>query len=149
MFISLASQPASGPTGMVAFDSPLELRLLEDGHLLGLSNGAPLVLTPGRHRLDLVNDQLEMKLSRTVIIDAGKTARVAIAAPNGALNVNATPWAEVSVDGQSIGTTPLGNVAVAVGTHEIVWRHPQLGEKRRSVVIGAQTPARLTMDMSR
>lgn len=149
MFISLATQAASGPTGMVAFDSPLELRLLEDGHLLGLSNGAPLVLSPGRHRLDLVNDSLEMKLARTVTVEAGKTARVALAAPNGTLNVNATPWAEVSVDGQSIGTTPLGNVSVAVGTHEIVWRHPQFGEKRRSVVIGAQTPVRLTMDMGR
>jgi hypothetical protein len=149
MFISLAVQSPTGPTGMVAFDSPLELRLLEDGHLLGLSNGAPLVLGPGRHRLDLVNDALEMKLSRTVTIEAGKTSRVAITAPNGTLNVNATPWADVSVDGQSIGTTPLGNVSVAVGTHEIVWRHPQFGEKRRSVVIGAQSPVRLTMDMAR
>ena len=149
MFISLATQAASGPTGMVAFESPLELRLLEDGHLLGLSNGAPLVLSPGRHRLDLVNDPLEMKLSRTVTIEAGKTVRVPLTAPNGTMNVNATPWAEVTVDGQSIGTTPLGNVSIPVGSHEIVWRHPQFGEKRRSVVIGAQTPVRLTMDMSR
>jgi hypothetical protein len=33
--------------------------------------------------------------------------------------------------------------------HDVVWRHPQLGEKRRSVVVGAQTPVRLTMDMAR
>lgn len=148
MFISLATS-AAGPTGMVAFDSPLELRLLEDGHLLGLSNGSPLVLSPGRHRLDLVNDQLEMKLNRTVTVDAGKTTRVAVPTPNGTLSVNAAPWAEVFVDGQSIGTTPLGNVPIAVGSHEIVWRHPQFGEKRRTVVVGAQTPARLTMDMGR
>jgi PEGA domain-containing protein len=148
MFISLAAS-AAGPTGMVAFDSPLELRLLEDGHLLGLSNGSPLVLSPGRHRLDLVNEQLEMRLNRTVTVDAGKTTRVPVSAPNGMLFVNATPWAEVFVDGQSIGTTPLGNVPIAVGSHEIVWRHPQFGEKRRTVVVGAQTPARLTMDMGR
>jgi len=148
MFISLATSTA-GPTGMVAFDSPLELRLLEDGHLLGLSNGSPLVLSPGRQRLDLVNDALEMRLNRTVTIEAGKTARVAVPAPNGTVFVNATPWAEVSVDGTTIGTTPLGNVPVAVGTHEVVWRHPQFGEKRRTVIVGAQTPARLTMDMGR
>jgi len=148
MFISLATS-AAGPTGMVAFDSPLELRLLEDGHLLGLSNGSPLVLSPGRHRLDLVNDQLEMRLNRTVTVDAGKTTRVAVPPPNGMVSVNATPWAEVFVDGQTIGTTPLGNVPIAVGSHEIMWRHPQFGEKRRTVVVGAQTPARLTMDMGR
>jgi len=148
MFISLAT-PANGPTGTVTFDSPLELRLLEDGHLLGLSNGAPLVLGPGKHRLDLVNDSLEMKLTRTVTVEAGKTAHVAVPAPNGTIFVNASPWADVNVDGRSIGVTPLGDVAVAVGTHEIVWRHPQLGEKRKTVVVGAQTPVRLTMDMGR
>ncbi len=148
MFISLATSSA-GPTGTVAFDAPVELRLLEDGHLLGLSNGAPLVLSPGKHRLDLVNDALEMKLSRTVTVDAGKTARVGITVPNGTMFVNASPWADVSVDGRSIGVTPLGDVSVAVGTHEILWRHPQLGEKRKTVVVGAQTPVRLTMDMSR
>jgi len=148
MFISLATSTA-GPTGMVAFDSPLELRLLEDGHLLGLSNGSPLVLSPGKHRLDLVNEALEMRLSRTVTIEGGKTTRVAVPPPNGTVFVNATPWAEISVDGQSIGTTPLGNIPVAVGSHEIVWRHPQFGEKRRTVVVSAQTPARLSMDMGR
>jgi hypothetical protein len=147
MFISLAAS-AAGTTGTVAIDAPVELRLLEDGHLLGLSNGAPLVLTPGKHRLDLVNDALEMRLSRIVTVDANKTTRVAVTAPNGTLFVNASPWADVNVDGRSIGITPLGDVSVAVGTHEVVWRHPQFGERRRTVVVGAQTPVRLTVDMT-
>jgi len=147
MFISLATA-AGGTTGTVAIDSPVELRLLEDGHLLGLSNGAPLVLTPGKHRLDLVNDALEMRLSRVVTVDANKATRVAVTAPNGTLFVNASPWADVNVDGRSIGITPLGDVSVAVGTHEVVWRHPQFGERRRTVVVGAQTPVRLTVDMT-
>jgi hypothetical protein len=148
MFMSLATS-SSGATGTVAFDSPLELRLLEEGHLLGLSNGAPLVLSPGKHRLDLVNDALEMRLTRTVTVEAGKTARVGIPAPNGTLFINANPWADVSVDGRSIGVTPLGDVSVGVGSHEVVWRHPQLGERKKTVVVGAQTPVRLTMDMGR
>jgi eukaryotic-like serine/threonine-protein kinase len=147
MFISLASSP-SGSTGTVAIESPVELRLLEDGRLLGLSNGAPLVLPPGKHRLDLVNDGLEMRLSRIVTVDANKTTRVPVTAPNGTLFINASPWADVSIDGRSIGVTPLGDVSMAVGSHEVVWRHPQLGERRRTVVVGAQTPVRLTADMS-
>jgi hypothetical protein len=147
MFISLAPS-AAGATGTVAIDSPVELRLLEDGRLLGLSNGAPLVLGPGKHRLDLVNDQLEMRLSRIVTVEANKTTRVPVSAPNGTMFVNALPWAEVFVDGRSIGTTPLGDVSVAVGTHEVVWRNPQLGERRKTVVVGAQTPVRVTVDLS-
>src|SRR5437763_1433860 len=105
MFISLAAA-ANGPTGTVAFDSPLELRLLEDGHLLGLSNGAPLVLTPGKHKLELVNDALEMRVSRTVTVEAGQIARVAVPVPNGTLSVKASPCAAVNVDGRALGVPP-------------------------------------------
>jgi hypothetical protein len=69
--------------------------------------------------------------------------------PNGTIAVNALPWAEVFLDGKSIGTTPLGSVAVSVGNHELVARHPQLGEKRRAIVVGAQTPLRVSMDLSK
>jgi len=36
------------------------------------------------------------------------------------VNINATPWAEVWIDGKSFGETPLGNISVAPGEHEIV-----------------------------
>ena len=44
--------------------------------------------------------------------------------------LNALPWAEVWIDGESIGETPIGKVSVPIGWHEIVFRHPELGEKR-------------------
>lgn len=144
VFVSLAGGPRSA--GFFAVDSPLELRILEDGQLIGLSTAAPLMLRAGAHNFDLVNEAAEVRLSRTVTIDAGKTARLRVPVPNGTLSVNASPWAEVFVDGRSIGVTPLGEVQVPVGSHEIVWRHPQFGEKRQTVVIGAQTPTRLSVD---
>jgi hypothetical protein len=144
VFVSLAGGPRSA--GFFAVDSPLELRILENGQLIGLSTAAPLMLRAGAHSFDLVNDAAEVHLTRTVSIDAGKTARLRVPVPNGTLSANASPWAEVFVDGKSIGVTPLGDVQVPVGSHEIVWRHPQLGEKRQTVTIGAQTPTRLSVD---
>ena len=35
-----------------------------------------------------------------------------------------------------------------VGRHDLAWKHPQLGEKRGTVVVGARTPARANMDLS-
>ncbi len=148
LFVSLGAATGA-PTGNVVVESPAELRLLESGQLLGLSNAAPLPLSVGRHQLDLVNDALELRLTRTVTIEAGKVTRVSVPAPDGALFVNAAPWAEVFLDGRSIGVTPLGNVAVPVGTHDVVWRHPQLGERRRSITVGARTPVRIAVDMTR
>jgi hypothetical protein len=149
VFVALGARGGKDSTGWFALEAPVELRILENGQVLGLSGGAPLMLPAGRHQLEFVNDSIEMRLARTVTIDSGKSARLSVPLPNGVLFVNASPWAEVFVDGKSIGTTPLGSVALPVGSHELVARHPQLGEKRRSIVVGAQTPARISMDMSR
>jgi PEGA domain-containing protein len=148
IFVSLSAQ-AGAASGTLAIEAPVELRIFESGQLLGLSNGAPIVLGAGKHQLDLVNDTLELRLARPVTIESGKVARLAITAPTGTLSVNASPWAEVFVDGRSVGVTPLGALSLPIGTHELIWRHPQLGERRRTVVVGALTAARVTMDFSR
>jgi len=148
VFVGLNTQ-STAATGTFAVESPLELRILENGQLLGLSNGAPIVLTTGKHQIDLINEALELRLARSVTVDAGKSTRLSVAAPNGTLSVNASPWAEVLVDGRSVGLTPLGAMSVPIGSHEVVWRHPQLGEKRRTVVVAAQTPTRVTMDLTK
>jgi hypothetical protein len=148
VFVALGGK-ARETAGWFALDAPVELRILENGQVIGVSGGAPLMLPTGRHQVELVNDSIEMRLARTLTIEAGKSTRLSVPLPNGTLSVNASPWAEIFLDGRSIGMTPLGSVAVAVGSHELVARHPQLGEKRRSIVVGAQTPARVSMDMSR
>ena len=75
-------------------------------------------------------------------------ATATVTLPNGTLSVNALPWAEVWVDGRSSGTTPLANLAVPIGSHEIVLRHPQLGERRRTVTVTTQTPVRVGVDFA-
>jgi hypothetical protein len=58
------------------------------------------------------------------------------------------PWADVFVDGRSIGTTPLANVRCRFGSHQIVWRHPQLGERSQTVNVTEHTPVRVGVDFS-
>ena len=53
----------------------------------------------------------------------------------------------MSLKGVSLGTTPLGDLAVPIGTHELVFRHPQLGERRQTVTVKAQTVARIGIDL--
>jgi hypothetical protein len=80
---------------------------------------------------------------------AAETAAPAGAATIGYLSINATPWADVWVDGKSVGTTPLANLEVTAGNHEILWRHPHLGERRETITVTASTPARAATDFSR
>ena len=67
--------------------------------------------------------------------------------PNGVLSINAQPWAEVFVDGERVGETPIGNLSRRIGTHEVIFKHPDLGERRETVVITVGKPARIGVDL--
>jgi len=132
--------------GWLTITSPVELQIRESGAVIGTSAANRLMLPSGQHQLELSNPALEFRTTTTVQIVAGRTVTTSVTVPNGSLSINAVPWANVSLDGRSLGTTPLGNLSVPIGTHEIVWSHPQLGERRRTVTVTAQTPVRIGLD---
>ncbi len=141
---SLASPEAAA--GWLALTSPVELTLSEADQIIGTTKAARVMLPAGTHNLVLSNAGLEFQSTMTVRIEGAKTLTRAVPLPAGVLSINAAPWANVWVDGAEIGTTPLANVPLTIGTHEIVWRHPQLGERRRTIAITAKTPTRIGMD---
>lgn len=131
-------------TGGVAVLAPFELQVLENGTEVGRS-GALIQLPPGPHDLEFVNDVLEVRIARRVVVTAGATGQVNVTPPDGRVNVNAQPWAEVFIEGRRLGETPLGQVTLPVGLHELVFRHPQLGERREMVVVRANTTSRVAV----
>jgi hypothetical protein len=82
-----------------------------------------------------------------VTIAAGRTAQVQITPPSGRLSINALPWAEVWLGGVRLGQTPIANLSHPIGTHEVILRHPQLGERRATVTVSLKEIARLGVDM--
>jgi hypothetical protein len=63
------------------------------------------------------------------------------------LSINATPWAEVFLDGTRIGETPLAGVLTPIGLHQVEFRHPELGRRTVPVRVTLQQPARISVDM--
>jgi hypothetical protein len=141
--------PAGAAGGWVSFNVPLELQVAEGGRLLGTTKAERIMLPAGSHQLQLSNAAAGFQHSLTVEIEPGRTVSPTVAIPNGTLSLNALPWANVWLDGQALGTTPFANLAVPIGTHEVVWRHPQHGERRQSVVVTAKAPVRLVMDLNK
>ena len=133
--------------GWVEVRAPVPVEVYEGDSLVGSGRNPRLVLKPGRHVLRLANGELNVAATRTVQVQPGASSTLAIELPPGNLSVNAMPWAEVWVDGTRVGETPLGNFPASVGTHEIVLRHPTLGEHRRTVVVPAGVPARLGVNL--
>ena len=76
-----------------------------------------------------------------------KVTTITVEPPKGSVAINALPWAEVWMDGTKIGETPIGNLAVAAGSHDVVFRHPDFGEQHETVMVTLKAPARLSVDM--
>jgi len=149
LVVPLVSPTASGRAdfGYLSVTSPVPVEVFQDGNLLGSSQSARIMMLAGRHTLDIANDSLGFRTARPVTIAPGAVSRLSVELPSGTLSVNAVPWAEVWMDGQRIGETPIANLAARIGPHELIFRHPQLGERRRSVTVTLKAPARVGVDL--
>jgi hypothetical protein len=134
-------------SGWVAVKAPVELQLFENKNLLGTTQSDRIMVSAGKHDLELVNEPLGYRVTRTVQVAPGKVASIAVNWPTGTLAINALPWADVTVDGNAAGQTPIGNLTLSIGPHEIVFRHPDFGEQRQAVTVSLKAPARVSVDM--
>jgi hypothetical protein len=150
LIVASSAPPAEAGTvsaGWVTVSSPVILEMREAGKLIGNTETSRLLLPTGQHDIDFENKTLGFSTRRSVRVTAGKTTATNIDLPNGLVSVNALPWAEVWIDGERIGETPIGNLSRQIGSHEVLFRHPQLGERRETVIIAAGKPARIGVDL--
>jgi hypothetical protein len=151
---SLATASVGGATapamlaGLVAIEAPVPAHVYERGRLVGTTDADTIMLPVGTHDLEFVNDDFGYSARRTVTVQTGRTTALRLEAPRGTLHVNAVPWAEVWIDNQRIGETPIGNLQTAIGIREVVFRHPELGERRASVRVTLKNTARVSMDLT-
>lgn len=138
--------PAGALSGWVRVDVPVPMRITEDGRLLGTTDVDRLMLPTGDHMLDMRNDELGFATRQMVTIKAGETAILPVRLPSASISINAKPWAEAWVDGERVGDTPIGTLMRTVGRHEVVLRHPELGERRVPVLVTMMQPARVSVD---
>ncbi len=135
--------------GTFAIKSPIVLRIVRNGDFLGTSEDARIQMPVGTHDISLENDGVGLRETRSIEIVAGRHLAVPFELPLGTININARPWAEVFVDGQRVGETPVASLAIPVGAHEIVFRHPDHGERRMSVMVKIGVPGRVSLDFTR
>jgi PEGA domain-containing protein len=135
--------------GGIRLVAPFEVHVLDNERLLGSSTEGPIVAPAGQHEFEFVNSVIGYRVRRVVDIKPGQITAMTVPLPNGTLNINAVPWAAVWIDGNSFGDTPLGNLSIPAGEHEIVFRHPQLGERREKTLVRVDSPTRVTVNLER
>jgi hypothetical protein len=135
-------------SGWVGIFAPFIVNVAEAGRVIGTTEEPRLMLSPGRHLLTLTNRELGYTSLQTVDIEPGEVRSVSLD-PRGRVNLNATPWAEVWLDGKKIGDTPIANLELPLGTREVVFRHPQFGDRHVTVTVKGNGPAAVSVDMSK
>ena len=142
------SAPRNAPvSGWIAVNAQVDVQLFENQRLLGSSQTDRIMVPVGRHELEVVNEALGYRAVKTVNVAPGQTANIKLDLPKAPMALNAVPWAEVWVDGERVGETPIGSVPVSIGAHEVVFRHPELGERRVVTTVTLAGPAKVSVDM--
>jgi len=136
------ARPA-GTFGGVKVTAPFDLQVVENGAPVGSSAG-PIAIAEGSHVFELINTELGFRTQSTITVRAGQLTNVSVAAPNGRVSINALPWADVTIDGTPAGQTPLANLPLPIGQHEFVFKNPQHGEQRQTVLVKADGITRIS-----
>lgn len=139
----LGTQAAGPGAGRIRISSPIPLRVLEGARVLGSVPGADLEVDAGRREIELVNEALGYRSRQALDVEPGQAVTIHVAPPHGSVTIDASPWAEVTLDGKPIGRTPLGPLPLALGEHVITFTHPTGGSDRQRVTVKAEESVRV------
>jgi hypothetical protein len=132
-----AAAPAddSPRSGMLSVFSRVPLGLYLDGRRIGTTEDSKLVLPAGRYRIEIANSEFNYRSQISVVIRPGRVTAHTVEMPTGLVQINTEPGAQVWIEGEAVGATPLAPVTVPLGTREVIVRHPQFGERRTALVV--------------
>jgi len=145
--VPLGAPEGAPVSGRIALSAPAEVQLFENKRLIGTNQSERLMVSAGRHEIEIISEPLGYRAVRTIQVTPGKVTPVKVEFPKGTIAINALPWADVWVDGEKIGETPIGNLQLTIGTHDILFRHPDLGEQRHKATVSLVAPARVSVDL--
>lgn len=145
--VPLPDAPGLVAAGWLKVDAPIDLDISSEGRVIGTSRSDRTMLASGRYDLLLANERVGYTERQTVTILPGQLRTLRIQIPAGQVSFNARPWANVTVDGMAVGETPLGNLPMSAGVHQVVFTHPELGQRRVEAIVQAGQHLRLNVDL--
>lgn len=133
--------------GWLAVFSPFEVEISEGARAITPDERGRAMLSPGPHKLRFRNRDLSYNEVRDVVINPTETTTLNLI-PQTTISVTATEPAEVSIDGARVGSTPLSNRRVNLGTHIVTVRSAS-GNERQIMVTATSKPVQIEVDFSR
>ena len=91
-------------------------------------------LPSGAQSLRLRDSALGIDRGLSLVVVAGQSVSRHVSIGRARLSLRVSPWAEVTLDGRAVGTTPLAPIDTYEGRHVLELDNPQLSVRRRVVV---------------
>jgi len=135
-------------SGWLAVHSPFDVVISEGNRALTLDDRNQVMLPPGRHQVRVVNRALAYDVVHPVDLKPGDTTHLTVNPAPSTLTLTASETVGVWLDGEKVGDTPLTAVPAALGTHDLLVRRANGGERRLTVTVTAN-PFALHIDFSR
>ena len=151
--VARGAKPAATPvieagkvsSGLLTVYSRVPLDLVIDGVRVGSTEDGQIVVPAGRRRVELVNKRLNYRGEVTLDVASGQVTTHTATLPPGQLRIAGAPGGEVWVEGEHVGTLPLGDISVPLGTREVLVRHPLFGERRQTVEVTYGSPTQVSL----
>jgi hypothetical protein len=131
--------------GWASVLASVELQIFEGERFLGTTESEKLLLAPGRHKLDFVNESLGYRYSQSVVVTPGATVALSIVMPKVPVTVEGPAGSELFVDGDHVGKLPIQDLRLPLGTHEIVLKLPDNATRRQVAVITNGAPMKVVV----
>jgi serine/threonine-protein kinase len=123
-------------SGSLTVEANLPAQVRLDGVEVGSTPFTRQRVAAGEHVLVVSDTEHGASQTLTLQVSSETEARQSIHFGKGRLNVTANPWADVFLDGQPLGQTPLAGREVWEGRHRLRLSGPD-GEKTRTIEIHA------------
>jgi hypothetical protein len=93
-----------------------------------------LELSPGQHTIKLVNREMEFTAVRKLTLKPGDRKPLLVTGAKGTLVLKATPFANITLNGKSVGGVSFKELSVWEGTYTVEFTPPGDGKKEKKTV---------------
>ncbi len=142
---------APGFGKLTVTSDPPGAKIILDGGETGFKTPYTFVkVNPGAHTVCVTLADYERPTDRKVTVNPGQSVTAHFALSHvgyGELRVNASPWAEVFLDGRSIGYTPLLIKKVKAGKHILKFVHPNRPSVEREIIVEKNKTQKVTVKL--
>jgi hypothetical protein len=132
-------------SGWLAIFSPIPVTVAIDGKPVSLTEDGRVMVTPGKHVVELISERFNYRATETLDVRPGETTPHTLDLPMGNVRVTAPEGAQIKVDGAPASGAAADGLTMTIGSHEISATHPSLGERRASVDVRHGAPTDVTL----